>query len=151
MPTINTKGDLLHTDGIRAFAHGCDVGGAMASGLSLAFKKRWPAMHEAFSKRAAEQPLRVGDLVAWTDGTDTVYSLVLQDAPEKPAKMASLERATQALITRAIADERLEIAMGRIGAGPAGLDWTRVKKMFVEVTDGTPVSFLVFDKFVRAK
>lgn len=151
MPTIITKGDILHSDGIHTFAHGVDVKGAMSAGLSLAFKKRWPAMSDDFQRVAADKAPQLGDLVVWSDGTDTVYSLVIQEALDKKAKMTAFERAMRSLIARAIADERLEIAMGRVGAGPAGLDWTRVKKMLSELTDGSPVSLLIFDQFVRAK
>ena len=74
MPVIFTKGDLLNTPGIHAFAHTCDLTGAMTAGIWPAFKKRWPAMAEDFARQAAARPLQMGDTFVWPDGTDTVFS-----------------------------------------------------------------------------
>jgi hypothetical protein len=41
--------------------------------------------------------------------------------------------------------------MVRIGTGPGGLDWTRVRKMLGEVAAKQPVKLVVFEKFVRAR
>lgn len=151
MPVIFTKGDLLQTPNLHAFAHGCDFTGAMASGLSLAFKKRWPAMFEDVQQRVADRRPQIGDLLVWTDGTDTVYSLVLQETAEKKAKLTAFDRAVQAMI-KAAAEAKIEqIGMGRIGAGPAGLDWLRVKRVLTERTEGAPVTVNVYEQFVRTK
>lgn len=149
MPVIFTKGDLLHTDGVRAFAHACDATFAMDKGLSLAFAKRWPALQGELSRVAATRKIEPGDVLAWAAEDVVVYSLVLQRAPDKPAKMAALERALRGLMDQAVADGRLEVAMGRLGAGAPGLDWTRVKKVMTELTADSPVSLLVFEQFVR--
>jgi O-acetyl-ADP-ribose deacetylase (regulator of RNase III) len=151
VPVIFTKGDLLQTPNLHAFAHGCDFTGAMASGLSLAFKKRWPAMFEDVQQRVADRRPQIGDLLVWTDGTDTVYSLVLQETAEKKAKLTAFDRAVQAMI-KAAAEAKIEqIGMGRIGAGPAGLDWLRVKRVLTERTEGAPVTVNVYEQFVRTK
>lgn len=151
MPVIFTKGDLLQTPGLHAFAHGCDLSGAMGSGLSLAFKKRWPAMFAEVQAHIAARRPQIGDLLAWTDGTDTVYSLMLQDSPEKKAKLTAFDRATQAMVKAATEAKIEQIGMGRIGAGPAGLDWLRVKRVLTERTEGAPVTVNVFEQFIRTK
>ncbi len=151
MPVIFTQGDMLHTDGVRAFAHACDATFALDKGVSRALARRWPALADELARVKAAGPVEPGDVVAWTDGEVHVYSLVVQRAPDKPAKVAALERATRALLERAVADGRLEIATGRLGAGAPGLDWTRVKKVLTELTEASPVSLLVFEKFVRER
>src|SRR5688500_15964594 len=60
VPTIFTKGDLLHTDGVHAYAHGCNCAGTMDAGVSVAFKKRWPQMLEAYAQRCAERRPKLG-------------------------------------------------------------------------------------------
>ncbi len=151
MPIIFTKGDLLHTDGVRTFAHACDATLAFDKGLSLALAKRWPALRDEAARVASTRRLEPGELLSWTDGDVVVYSLVLRRAPDKPAKLAALERALRALLERAAADGRLEIATGRLGAGAPGLDWTRVKKVLTELTASSPVGLLVFEQFVRER
>ncbi len=151
MPTIFTKGDILNTEGLHAFAHGCNVQGSMDSGISLAFKKRWPAMFDDVQKQIAAKRPQMGDLWAWTDGTVTVFGLVIQDSASKKAKMTSLSRALESLVEHAKTAGIARVGMGRIGAGPAALDWTRVKKVLADVSEDAPVTLEVFEQFIRAK
>lgn len=151
VPVHITKGDFLADPNFHAFAHTCDATGAMASGVSLAFKKRWPAMAADFSRRAAERPFQMGDVVVWTDGTDTVFSLVVQSAPDKPGKTVALDRAVQGMIDAAIAANIDQIAVSRLGAGAADLDWTRIKRVLVDRAEKAPVTLHAFEQFVRAK
>jgi O-acetyl-ADP-ribose deacetylase (regulator of RNase III) len=149
VPVILTKGDLLNTEGLHAFAHTCDQSGAMASGISLAFRKRWPKMAEAFAERAAQKPIQMGETLVWSDGVDTVFSLVVQSAPDNGGKNAALDRAVQQMIEAAVAAGIDQIAVSRLGAGPAKLDWTRVKRVLVERAEGAPVTLHAFEQFVR--
>ena len=151
MPVIFTKGDLLQTPGLHAFAHTCDLTGAMSAGISLAFKKRWPAMHADFLAQAAARPLQMGDTVRWADGTDTVFSLIVQSGPDKVGKTSALDRAVRSLVESAIEAKVEQIAVSRLGAGPAKLDWTRVKLLLTERSNGVPVTLHAFEQFVRAK
>lgn len=151
VPVIFTKGDMLHTDGVRTFAHACDATLALDSGPSLALAKRWPALRDESARAAASRRLEPGEVLSWTDGEIAVYSLIVRRAPDKPAKLAALERGVRALLELAVADGRLEIATGRLGAGAPGLDWTRVKKVLTELTASSPVSLLVFEQFVRER
>ncbi|MEY4582054.1 MAG: hypothetical protein RL701_6757, partial [Pseudomonadota bacterium] len=43
------------------------------------------------------------------------------------------------------------IGLPRIGGGPDGLDWTRVRKMLGEISVGHATRLDVFEQFVRAK
>lgn len=149
MPVIFKKGDLLNTEGLHAFAHSCDQSGAMASGISLALRKRWPEMATAFAARAAAKPVQMGETIVWTDGVDTVFSLVVQSAPDKVGKNAALDRAVAQMLTEAAAAGIEQIAVSRLGAGPAKLDWTRVKRVLSDRAEGAPVTLHVFEQFVR--
>lgn len=151
VPVILVKGDLLNTPGFHAFAHSVDASGAMATGIAVAFKKRWPAMFEDFQKRAQERKPQMGDTVVWTDGTDTIYSLVVQAAPDKAGTTAALDRAVEGMITAASSAGIEQIAVSRLGAGKAALDWTRVKRVLEERADARPVTLQVYEQFVRSE
>lgn len=43
------------------------------------------------------------------------------------------------------------VGLPRIGAGPNGLGWTRVRTMLGEISVGQAVRLDVFEQFVRAK
>jgi O-acetyl-ADP-ribose deacetylase (regulator of RNase III) len=151
VPTIFTKGDLLHTDGVRAYAHGCNCAGTMEAGVSVAFKKRWPRMSEAYAQRCVERKPKLGEVFAWSEGTETVYCLALQENDAKKATLPALSRSLKTMVELAATAGIDRIALPRLGAGSAGLDGPRVKRVLEEVGAATSVTLLVFEQFVRAR
>ncbi|MEP7122389.1 MAG: macro domain-containing protein [Byssovorax sp.] len=151
MPTIFTKGDLLNTEGVRAYALGGNCAGTLDAGIAVAFKKRWPALAAAYAQRAAERKIKLGEAFAWTEGKDTVYLLAIQETAAKKANLPALEQAINAMIDLATKAKIEKIALPRLGAGTAALDPLRVKRVLTEIGAGTPVSLMVFEQFVRAK
>jgi O-acetyl-ADP-ribose deacetylase (regulator of RNase III) len=150
MPTAITKGDIFETQGIHAYAFGANTDGSMDAGIAIAMKKRWPALAEAFAVRCEGGKLNLGDVFVWTEGELTVFALGIQQGTKKPTLSAlthavtrMLELASEAKITR--------IGLPRVGGGPGGLDWTRVRKMLGEISVNHPVRLEVFEQFVRAK
>jgi O-acetyl-ADP-ribose deacetylase (regulator of RNase III) len=151
VPTIFTKGDLFNTDGVRAYAHGCNCAGTMDAGVSAAFKKRWPAMFAAFAQRCAERKIKLGDVFAWSEGQDTVYCLAIQETHAKKASLPALEQSLNAMVELATKAKIERIALPRLGAGTAALDPLRVKRVLTQVGEGAAVTLLVYEQFVRAK
>jgi O-acetyl-ADP-ribose deacetylase (regulator of RNase III) len=151
VPTIFTKGDLFTTEGVRAYAHGCNCAGTMDAGVSVAFKKRWPALLEAYAQRCAERKIKLGDVFTWTSGEDTVFCLAIQETGAKKATLPALERALKTMVELAAAAKITKIALPRLGAGTAALDGLRVKRMLEKLGAETTVTLLVFEQFVRTK
>ncbi len=98
MPATFTKGDLFNTKGLHAYALASNARGTMDAGVAVAFKKRWPNLAVALSARAAEGGLALGDVVAFSEGEETVYALILQEDATKKAKLASLTKAVNRLV-----------------------------------------------------
>lgn len=151
VPTIFTKGDLLNTDGVRAYALGCNCAGTMDAGISVAFKKRWPALAEAYAQRCAERKVKLGDVFTWSEGGDTVYCLALQETSAKKATLPALDRSLKSLVELAVAAKIEKVAVPRLGAGTAALDGLRVKHVLERVAAEAPVTLMVFEQFVRTK
>lgn len=151
MPAIFTKGDIFHTDGLRAFAHGCDCAGAMDAGVSIAFKKRWPRMFEAYRTRCQEGTFRLGDVLAWSEEGEVVYTLGIQEQAAKKAKVTTLAKSLKTMVELARAANIDRVGVPRIGVGQGGLDWPRVKKILGEVGEETSVTLVVFEQFIRDK
>jgi O-acetyl-ADP-ribose deacetylase (regulator of RNase III) len=150
MPTALIKGDIFETDGLQAFAFGANTDGTMDSGISIAMKKRWPALAEAFAARCAGDKLNLGDVFVWTEGETTVFALGIQQGPKKPS-MTALTHSVRRMLALAADAKIKRIGVPRIGAGTGGLDWTRVRKMLGEISVGQAVRLDVFEQFVRAK
>lgn len=152
MPTTFVKGDLFEdtkdVPSPRAFAFAADCSGAMDKGIAVAFKKRWPAFADAYRARAEAGKMQLGDVFMWRDGDVVVYALGIQRG-EKTAKVSTLARALEAMVTRAEGDGVTRITLPRIGVGKGGLDPARVKRVLVETGVVSPVALVVFEQFVR--
>jgi O-acetyl-ADP-ribose deacetylase (regulator of RNase III) len=150
MPTSLVKGDLFNTEGIRAYAHGCDCAGGMSAGVAVAFKKRWPRMFEEYVARCADGRFKLGDVFVWSEGDEVVYNLAIQEHWKKRAKMPALARALRKAVELAQVAGVERLGLPRIGAGLGGLEWPRVKKVLAEVGAETTVTLVVFEQFIRA-
>lgn len=151
MPATFVKGDLFATEGLRAYAHGCNCAGAMDAGVAVAFKKRWPRMFEEYQARCADGRFHLGDVFVWNEGDEVVYNLATQEHWKKRSKLPALSRALRKMVELAEKSGVERIGLPRIGAGLGGLDWQRVKSMIEEVGVETKVTLVVFEQFVRAK
>lgn len=152
MPAIFVKGDLFSTEDLRAYALGSNARGTMDKGVAVAFKKRWPELATALSARAATERLALGDVVAFSEGDETVYALILQEDETKKAKLASLTKAVNRLVELAAQAGIARVGLFRPGTGTAGLEWPRVKRILQEIGEGAPqVTLVIFEQFVRAK
>ena len=153
MPTTFVKGDLFEdakdAPSPRAFAFAADTSGAMDKGVAVAFEKRWPALAEAFRAHAEGGKMQLGEVFSWRDGDVIVYALAIQQGEKKP-KVSTLARAVDAMLTRAVADGALRIALPRIGAGKGGIDRVRVKRVLTEAGEKSPVTLVVFEQFIRS-
>ncbi len=145
------KGDLFQTDGIHAYAHGCDCAGGMSAGVAVAFKKRWPRMFEEYAARCADGRFKLGDVFVWNEGDEVVYNLATQEHWKKKAKLPALARALRKAVGLAQVAGVERIGLPRIGAGLGGLDWPRVKSALAAIGAETKVTLVVFEQFVRAE
>lgn len=151
MPTTFVKGDLFQTEGIRAFAHGCNCAGAMDSGVAVAFKKRWPRMFEEYAARCADGRFHLGDVIVWNEDDAVVYTMAIQEHWKQRAKLAALARALRRTVALAENAGVERIGLPRIGSGLGGLDWGRVRGILDEVGAETKVTLVVFEQFIRAQ
>jgi O-acetyl-ADP-ribose deacetylase (regulator of RNase III) len=149
MPTAFTKGDLFETKGIQAYAFGSSTDGTMDVGIAIAMKKRWPEFAAAYAERCKDGKFSLGDVFTWTQGEVTVFALGIQNADGKP-RLSALNAAVRKMLQLATPAKITRIGLPRIGTGPTGLDWARVRKMLGEVTVGSVVRIEVFEQFVRA-
>jgi O-acetyl-ADP-ribose deacetylase (regulator of RNase III) len=151
MPVLFLKGDIFATDGLRAFAQGCNCAGGMGAGIAIEFKRRWPRMFEEYAARCADGRFGLGDVFPWTEDDATIYNLGTQEHWRKKAQLPALAKALRKMVEMAPLSGIERIGLPRIGAGLGGLDWMRVKRVLSEVGGETKVTLHVFEQFVRAR
>lgn len=149
MPIVFTKGDIFETDGIRAYAFGAQLDGTMDSGIASALKKRWPELATAYAAHCSGGSFALGDVFVWRHDELTVFALAIHQGDK--SSLSALTRAVRRMLTLAAEAGVKRIGVPRIGAGPGGLDWTRVRKVLSEISVGQAVRLDVFEQFVRAK
>ncbi len=150
MPVRFIKGDIFATDGLRAYAHGCNCAGAMGAGIAIEFKRRWPRMFDEYAARCADGRFRLGDVFVWSEGEHTIFNLGTQEHWRKKAQIPALTRSLAKMLELAAHAGIDTVGLPRIGAGLGGLDWVRVKKVLGEAGEGSAVKMVVFEQFVRS-
>jgi O-acetyl-ADP-ribose deacetylase (regulator of RNase III) len=150
MPAIFEKGDLFNTDGLRAYAHGCDCAGQMDKGIAVAFKKKWPRMYEEYRARCQDGRFRPGEVFAWNEGDEIVYNLGIHEQSTQKPKVPVLAKSLKTMMELAATAGIERVGLPRIGTGQGGLDWPRVKKVLTEVGRETSVTLVVFEQFIRS-
>jgi O-acetyl-ADP-ribose deacetylase (regulator of RNase III) len=150
MPTSFVKGDLFNTEGIRAYAHGCNCAAAMDAGVAAQFKKRWPRMFEEYVARCTDGRFHLGDVFVWNEDDVTVYNLAIQEHWKAKARIPALKKGLLRAVELASLAGVERIGVPRIGAGLGGIDWPRVRSLLEETGGVTTVTLVVFEQFVRA-
>lgn len=164
MPTTFVKGDLFEDldksaegvvgaepqdskgEGVYGVAFAAETSGEMSRGLALAFKKRWPALAEAFRDRAGDKGLEPGEVFVWEAEGVVIFALGVL-AGDKKAKLGALTRAVAAMVAEAQKRGLSRVALGRI----VGFDPVRVKRVLTDAGAASVLDLMVFEQFVRAK
>jgi O-acetyl-ADP-ribose deacetylase (regulator of RNase III) len=151
MPVTFVKGDLFHTEGVHAYANGCNASGAMDAGVAAAFKKRFPRMFDEYRQRCEDGRFSLGDVFVWSEGDEVVYNLAIQQNWKTRSKLPALSRAVRKMAKLAEQSGVKRVGLPRLGAGLGGLDWRRVKSVLEEVGGETSIELVVFEQFIRAE
>lgn len=145
MPVLFQKGDVLNTDGLRVFAVPVSTSGKL-TGAAVAFAKAFEGLEAAYVAHASATKVQLGDVFAWRSETATVYLMAtFADATAKP-KLSPLTRAVTQALALAVKDGHSRMGAPRLGAG---LDKLRVRRMLETEVGSAPVTFEVFEQFVR--
>lgn len=146
MPMEVRVADLFSDSELPALAHGCNCVGSMGRGIAVEFRRRWPAMYDAYRIECKQGRFKPGDVFVWTSGNKTILNLATQPVPGPSARLdyieASLRKAIGIAESRGIA----VIGMPRIGAGYGGLDWPDVKRVITAIGAATPVVLAVYER-----
>lgn len=132
-------------DDVDAIAHGCNTVGAMGAGIATEFRRRWPAMYDAYRAECTQGRFTLGMFFAWETQGLTIYNLATQPRPGPSANLDAIAAATTAMVNDAGDHGISTIAMPRIGAGLGGLDWADVAATLDAVAAATTVELIVVE------
>lgn len=136
-------GDLFEVPDLDAVAHGVNCAGVMGAGIALEFRRRWPAMFDAYKAECRAGNLRLGDVFSWPVDGRWIYNLATQLRPGPGASIWAIESALRNMLFRAQNVGVRRVGMPRIGCGLGGLAWRDVRCVIEAVAAASPIDLVV--------
>lgn len=140
---IERTGDLFTTEAT-ALAHGVNTAGLMGAGIAVKFKHAYPLMYKVYRHACKTGVLVPGEVLAWTEGSHTVYNIASQDKPGKHARLEWFESGLRDTLEMAAREGTDVLAMPRIGCGIGGLDWVDVRDIVEHYAEAQSVDVEVW-------
>lgn len=145
--TISLKtGNIWDTDAIM-IGHGVNTKGAMASGIAVQFREKFPEMHERYMNLCKMLPPArlLGTAAIWTndfyDGTSkfVVANLFSQENPGADAHYSFVNKSVNQAVIYAEINGFEKIALPQIGCGVGGLNWPTMLALFERFYADSPI------------
>jgi O-acetyl-ADP-ribose deacetylase (regulator of RNase III) len=137
-------GDLFAASDVQGLAHGCNCKGVMGKGISVEFRRRWPAMFEEYKRCCAEGSFTLGDVFVWNAGDRTIFNLATQRTWRTKAEPWAIEKSVAKMVEIAETAGLDAVGLPRIGAGLGGLPWKAVERILGAIAEKSPVRLVVF-------
>jgi O-acetyl-ADP-ribose deacetylase (regulator of RNase III) len=128
------SGDILLSKA-NAIVHGVAPGDHMDTGLALALREQWPAMHKDFRHHCHQSNPAAGEVWAWgAAGGVRIVALFTQEPAGRgghpgPAHEEYVNKALRNLKKLVEKEGYTSLALPRVGTGVGGLDWSDVKPL----------------------
>lgn len=135
--------------------HGCNMQGAMNSGVAKALRQRFPTIYEDYKRELPHHEL--GDAIVSVAKTKVIGNLLTQEFYGYDKKAYADVEAINRSLHRFLRNieikhsfvqwyGRLDIASPKIGCGRGGLDWdTQVRPIYEMLETLYGVDFVIYD------
>src|SRR5215831_2067266 len=119
--------------------------GVMGKGIAREFKKREPAMFEAYKRICGKKLLQPGKLWLWRGSDHWTLNFPTKIHWRYPSKIEWIESGLQKFVATYSAQGIREISFPQLGCGNGGLDWSDVKPLMERYLSPLPISVFVHD------
>lgn len=131
------KGDLFQS-GCEAIVNAVNCIGISGAGLALAFRKKFPEMHDDYVKVCREHKLKPGQMHVW-EGSNPKFIINFPTKNDlKPSQMSFITSGLVALKNEIEERGIKSIAIPALGCGLGGLDYKKVKVLIEEFATQVP-------------
>lgn len=127
-------GDIFTTDA-PAVGHGVNCSGVMGAGIAAVIRKNYPSVYTQYRQICQNPGLEPGDMLPIL-GQDKrwIFNIASQNRPGPDARLEWLESGLAKAFEFCSTNEIRSFAIPRIGAGIGGLDWEKVRELFVDLS-----------------
>jgi len=142
------EGNLLESDA-EALVNPVNTVGVMGKGLALQFKDQFPENYKIYLKACKEKKLTVGHLLIHKEESSTGDKKIIINFPTKttwraPSEYAYIEEGLKKL-AGAIKDQGIKsVAIPALGAGNGGLEWAKVKGLFIQYLSNIDAAIFIY-------
>lgn len=137
------KGDLLSSPA-QVQVNTVNTVGVMGKGIALQFKKKYPAMFEAYQNVCEKHLLDVGKLYLWKSSEKWVLMFPTKKHWRNPSKIEYIESGLKKFVENY---ERLgieSIAFPKLGCGNGNLDWEVVRPIMEKYLKSLPITVYIY-------
>lgn len=123
--------------------HGCNIRGAMASGIAGQFKTKYPEMEVEYKRLCKEKAFILGDVYPWFSDR-VIMNLMTQENPGPDARYLAIAKAVNKALNYC-QGAGTNLALPKIGCGIGGLVWYGgVKSLLIEVVATSTVDIEIW-------
>ncbi len=147
------SGDILLSRA-QVIAHGVAPNDAMTSGLALALRERFPALHKDFHHWCSQQHPKPGAAWMWgAPGGVRIVSLLTQEggygAGARPgrATLHNVRDSLRALAKMVKAESFTSLALPRLATGVGALEWDEVRPVLVDRLEPLGIPVFVYAEY----
>lgn len=125
--------------------------GVMGKGIALEFKKRFPAMHEDYTRRCAEKRVVLGQPYLYADLATRIINFPTKAHWRSPSRLRDIEEGLDFLVRHLSEWQVTSIAMPPLGCGNGGLEWAEVGPLIYRKLHRTAVDVAVYAPYGTPK
>lgn len=136
-----SSGDILRTN-TAAIVNPVNCVGVMGKGLALQFKRKYPAMFDAYKKICKARHLSPGCILVWDNskyhasGPKFVFNLSTKDDWKSRSKLEYVRSGVGYIRDYITSKPIPSISIPALGCGLGGLDWCNVEPIIRENLEG---------------
>jgi O-acetyl-ADP-ribose deacetylase (regulator of RNase III) len=129
-----TNGNIFD-DAAEALVNPVNCLGVMDKGLALEFKKRFPKNFKAYKDYCLSRYMEPGYLFEYREFDRLIINAATKLHWKYPSHIEDVRDCLQNIRMIVRLDEIKSIAIPALGCGLGGLDWNKVKPLFMEILD----------------
>lgn len=138
------EGDIFES-GAKVLVNPVNTAGVMGKGLALEFKKRYPAMFEAYRRLCEDGQFQVGDLWLYKADDKWILNFPTKRHWREKSTLDIIETGLQKFAAIYAQEGIASIAFPKLGSGLGGLDWeTQVKPLMERYLGELPIEIWIY-------
>lgn len=137
------EGNIFHSPA-QVIVNTVNTVGVMGKGLALSFKKRYPAMFDAYQKACDKHQLTIGKLMLYYAPDHWILMFPTKEHWRNPSKLSYLEAGLSKFVSTYADKGITSIAFPKLGCGNGELSWADVQPVMEKYLKPLPIPVYIY-------